>query len=163
MGRWRHIYKRRNEYTDIGREGGSDAQGRAVHQRNEGRYMGKKQTAQDAPVLTILKNLLLSYIVTALLLLLLALLLFKMGLAEQIVSIAIIAIYVAATFLGGFLTGKGFKSRRFLWGLVMGAAYFLVLLLISLLFNRADFQFDGKLLTTLVLCTAGGMLGGMFS
>lgn len=125
--------------------------------------MDKKKAVQESPALIILKNLLISYIATAFLLALLALLLYKMGLSEQVVSIAIIAIYVAATLLGGLLTGKKIKKSRFLWGLVIGVTYFLVLLLASLLFNRASFQFDQKLLTTLVLCAAGGMLGGMFS
>ena len=78
-------------------------------------------------------------------------------------SIAIIAIYVAATFLAGFLTGKRMGSRRFLWGLLMGGVYFLVLVAISLAVNHSVKELTDSFLTTMVLCAGGGMLGGMLS
>ena len=59
------------------------------------------------------KCLLASYLLTGGALLLLALLLYRFQLSEQIVSIGILAIYTMATFLAGFLTGKGVRDRRF--------------------------------------------------
>lgn len=123
--------------------------------------MDRVSTEKKIPVIFLLKCLLFSYILTAALLLLLALLLFKFGLTEKIVSIAIIAIYVGATFFAGFVTGKKMQSRKFLWGLLMGSAYFLVLILISLTVNHSIGEFTDSFLTTMVLCAAGGMLGGM--
>ena len=122
--------------------------------------MERVSTPKKIPVIFLLKCLLFSYILTAALLLLLAFLLYKAGLTEKIVSIAIIAIYVGATFFAGLLAGK---SRRFLWGLLMGSAYFLVLVLVSLAVNHSVGEFTDSFLTTLVLCAAGGMLGGMMS
>ena len=117
----------------------------------------------NADFLFLLKCLLLSYLLTGACLMLLALLLYKLRLSEQIVSIAIIVIYVAAVFLAGFLAGKRMKSRRFLWGLAMGLAYFVVMVLVSLAVNHSLNGLDTHFFTTLVLCGAGGMLGGMLS
>lgn len=125
--------------------------------------MEQKSNAGEFPIFFLLKTLLFSYILTGVLLALLAFLLYKMGLGEKTVAIAIIFIYVAATFFGGFVAGKKLKNRKFLWGLLMGAAYFLVLAAVSLSAGETGLQLGNSFLTTLVLCTAGGMLGGMLS
>lgn len=117
----------------------------------------------NIPVLFLLKTLLFSYILTGVFLALLAFLLYKVGLTESVVSIAIIVIYVAATFFAGFVAGKKLKSRKFLWGLLMGSAYFLVLIGVSLALGEPTGQLGDSAVTTLVLCAAGGMLGGMIS
>ena len=117
----------------------------------------------EIPVLFLLKSLLFSYILTGGLLLLLALLLYKAGLSQKVVSICIIVIYVLATFFAGFITGKKLKSKKFLWGALMGLMYFLVLTVISLIVNRQPGILTNSFLTTLVLCSGGGMLGGMLS
>lgn len=118
---------------------------------------------KKAPILFLGKSLIFSYIVTILLLLLLTLLVYKAGLTEKMVSIAMIAVYVIATFLTGFLVGKKMQNRKFLWGLLMGAAYFLILLLVSLVVNKDAGGLGNSVVTTLVLCAGGGMLGGMLS
>ena len=125
--------------------------------------MEKTKTLGDLPILFLLKTLLFSYILTGALLALLAFQLYKVGLTEKIVSIVIIAIYVAATFFAGFMAGKKLKNRKFLWGLLMGSAYFLVLAGISLVLGKPAGQLGDSVVTTLVLCAAGGMLGGMLS
>ena len=62
--------------------------------------------------------------------------LYKMQLSESVVSVGIVVIYVLSGFLGGFLSGKVMKTRRFLWGMLMGAAYFLILVIGSILFQK---------------------------
>ncbi len=118
---------------------------------------------EGVPVLFLLKCLLFSYIVTAAMLLVLAFLLFKLHLSEKPVSVAIIVIYVVATLFAGFLTGKRMKSRKFLWGLLMGAAYFVVLALVSLMVKQSPDALGNSFFTTMTLCAGGGMLGGMLS
>lgn len=111
--------------------------------------------------LPLLKILLFMYIVTGGLLLLLTVLLSKMQLSEGAVSIGIVAIYVISGFLGGLLAGKRMKSRKFLWGMVMGACYFLVLAIGSIVFHKGLDMEMTRFATTLVLCIASGMVGGM--
>ncbi len=125
--------------------------------------MEQRSNTKEVPVFYLLKTLLFSYILTGILLALLAFLLYRMRLGEKAVSVAIIVIYVAATFFGGFVAGKKMESRKFLWGLMMGAAYFLILALVSLAAGGGGIELGNSFLTTFVLCAGGGMLGGMLS
>lgn len=110
-----------------------------------------------------IKSLLCAYVVTGIFLLILTLLLYKMGLSEENVNAGITLIYVISTFAGGFVMGKLTGSRKFLWGLLAGILYFLLLVLISLgLYHSLQSEISG-LITTFLLCAGGGMLGGMIA
>ena len=111
----------------------------------------------------ILKILFLMYVTTMILLLLLALVLFKMESQEIVTKIWLIAVYIISGGLGGFLIGKRRKSRKFLWGCLMGVLYFGILFAVSLLLYKGLTGDIMHLLTTLVLCTASGTVGGMIS
>lgn len=111
----------------------------------------------------ILKCLLLSYLLTTGLLLLLALLLYRFNLMEKVVSACIVGIYILVTFLAGFLAGKREGNRKFLWGLLLGGLYFLILIVISLIVNQGMGEVAGNFFTVLILCCGSGMLGGMLS
>lgn len=115
------------------------------------------------PWQNLLIYLLMSYALTAVILLLMALLLFKLSLSAEIISVGIIITYVLSCFLAGLLAGKKMKQKRFMWGMVMGIAYFAVLFVLSIAVNRADGTITDALFTTLFLCVGGGMLGGMLS
>ena len=78
--------------------------------------MEQNPKTEGIPAGFLVKSLLFSYILTALLLALLAFLLYKLGLDEKSVSISMIAIYVVCTFFGGFIMGKKTGSRRFRGG-----------------------------------------------
>ena len=102
-----------------------------------------------------------SYVLTGLLLLALAFLLFQFELSGKAVELGIIATYLISTFIAGFMAGKKAKSRKYLWGFLMGTTYFLILAVLSLLMRTGG---DGaKLLTSFLLCAGGGTLGGMLS
>ncbi len=134
--------------------------------RKRGKMMEKKagggqdirQRAAD-----MLKALLCAYIVTGILLLVLTLLLYKAGLSEENVNAGIILIYMISTFSGGFVMGKLSGHRKFLWGLLAGVIYFLLLLLISAGIYHSLQSDVPQLITTFLLCAGGGMLGGMVS
>lgn len=125
--------------------------------------MEQNPKTEGIPVGFLVKSLLFSYILTAALLALLAFALYKLGLSEKTVSIAITVIYVVGTFFGGFVMGKKMGSRKFLWGLLMGTVYFLVLAVVSLCAGKGNIQMGTSFFTTLALCAGGGMLGGMVS
>ena len=123
----------------------------------------KHAMERGTQVFQIMKALLASYIVTGILLFVVTFFLYKFEWDEQMVTAGIIVIYVVSTFVGGFILGKIKKSRKFLWGLVMGVLYFALLFLISFGVYRS---FDGNgtnVITTLLLCAGGGMLGGMLA
>ncbi len=123
----------------------------------------EKKIGKNSKAIWMLKALLTSYVVTAAALLILALLLYKMDLDEQKVTMGIIIIYVLSTFVGGFIMGKLVGERRFFWGLMLGMVYFLLLLAISIVVNQSLQNNGMNVVTTMLLCTGGGMIGGMVS
>ena len=110
-----------------------------------------------------LKVLAFSYVLTVASLMLLALLLYKFRFGEMVVNVGIILIYILACFVSGFLTGKRMERRKFLWGFVVGLGYFIILLLVSFGLKNETGQLGGDMISTLFLCAASGMLGGMLS
>lgn len=110
-----------------------------------------------------IKSLLASYIVTGILLLVLTFFMYKFELNEKIVSAAIVGIYVVSTLIGGVIIGKLTKSKRYLWGMVLGIVYFVLLLLITLGVYRTLNGDSVSIVTSLILCAGGGMTGGMIS
>ena len=117
----------------------------------------EKMKHYQGAAMRLLKALLAAYIVTGGLLLLLALLLYKLRLSESVINLSITAIYLIACFLAGFLMGKMMKTRKYLWGAAGGLLYF------TLLAARQGSAEASSFITTLLLCTAGGTLGGMLS
>lgn len=124
--------------------------------------MGKKELYMGKAIFVI-KCMLGAYILTAGLLLLLAFILYRFGISEKVVSVCIIAIYIAVTFLAGLLAGKREGKRKFLWGLIMGVLYFGILTVVSLVVNKGVEDVAGNMLTVFFLCAGSGMLGGMIS
>ena len=110
-----------------------------------------------------IKSLLASYIVTGIVLLVLTFFMYKFELNEKIVSAAIVGIYVVSTLIGGMIIGKLTKSKRYLWGMVLGIVYFVLLLLITLGVYRTLNGDSVSIVTSLILCAGGGMTGGMIS
>ena len=110
-----------------------------------------------------IKSLLASYIVTGILLLVLTFFMYKFELNEKIVSAAIVGIYVVSTLIGGIIIGKLTKSKRYLWGMVLGIIYFVLLLLITFGVYRTLNGDSVSIVTSLILCAGGGMTGGMIS
>ena len=123
----------------------------------------ERQEKRETKIVWMLKSLLFSYVVTGMLLALLTVLLYKFELDEQLVSAAIVAIYVLATMAGGLVIGKLVKVRRFLWGLGLGAAYFALLMLITLGVYHTLHGNAVNMITAFILCSGGGMIGGMIS
>ena len=122
-----------------------------------------KREQQDQKILSALVILVASYVLTAGCLLLLAFILYKFRISENVVNMAVIVIYVCMTFFAGFVAGKRFKVKKFLWGLILGSVYFLILTVVSMIGGVSDMVVGRGMITTDLLCAGGGMLGGMLS
>ena len=61
------------------------------------------------------------------------------------------------------LAGKMARVRKFVWGLGIGVLYFLLLVLISFGIYHSIQEPFPQLLIVCILCTGGGMIGGMIS
>ena len=119
--------------------------------------------ANASKPIQMMKALLLSYAVTGVLLLVLAYLLYKFALGESQVNLGIMVIYILSCLAGGFYMGRKGKTRRFLWGMGLGAGYALLLMAVTYLTER---PFGGDLMEILLMffiCIMGGALGGMLS
>lgn len=111
----------------------------------------------------VLKAVLLSYVVTLFLLLTISFLMLKTGMSAGGASIAIIAVYVIASFVGGYYLGKHVEEKRYVWGLVVALVYFMFYILISLLVKGDTPTVFMDYINTLLIISLGGMLGGMLS
>ena len=118
---------------------------------------------KNQKIIWLLKALLFSYVGTGISLLLLSVLLYKFEWNEHLVSAAIVAVYVLSTVVGGIVIGKLVRTRRFFWGLLLGNLYFILLLVITIILYRSLSGNGLNMLTAWILCTGGGMTGGMIS
>ena len=109
------------------------------------------------------KILLLMYAVTAVMLFLLAVLVQEFEWEQGAISIGISVVYVISCFLGGFLTGKIQKTKKFIWGILMGLIYVMVMLMITMAVKHGFHSTVSAFVINLLLCLGGGMAGGMIS
>lgn len=112
---------------------------------------------------SLLKSLVISYAVTGVMLLIIAFSLYKFGISENTITILITAVYVIASFAGGFAVGKMVGEKKFIWGLVLGALYAAIIMIVSFAVNGTINFSATSALYQMVLCIGGGMLGGMLS
>ncbi len=123
----------------------------------------ERQTRKDAMLIPVMVILVTMYIITGILLLLLAFLMYKADLAEPVVNGAIIAIYIIAGFFGGLLIGKKTGTKKYLWGLFMGALYYGVLILVGMILHQGLDAEPVHLISTMALCLLSATAGGMIS
>ena len=118
---------------------------------------------QNAKALVLLKGLLFSYIITAFMLLILAFIMLKLDTPSIVISGGINLAYIISAFAGGFFAGRRIEQKKFIWGMLLGLLYFVVLLLVSLMMNRVSPLPVGNMITVFVISVLSGMLGGMIS
>ena len=109
----------------------------------------------------VVTDLIFMYIVTGLGLVLMAFLMGKFELNGNFVSVGVIVLYALSSLIGGLIAGKKMKTKKFLWGLLMGTAYFLILFAISVAVNGEVPKDFTHMTVPLAVCLAGGTLGGM--
>lgn len=110
-----------------------------------------------------LKALMGGYIITVVLLLLLSLGLFKLDLANWIITAGIIVIYAVSCFLGGLYIAAGENNRKLLWGLAYGLLYYILLAVASLIISKGAPINTAEALRGFLVCIAAGLVGGFSS
>lgn len=128
----------------------------------EGFFMDQTQPVVQM-IFRVVKALFAAFALTALCLVILAVLLLKFNLSEANVNVGIVVTYLLSCFLGGFILGKTMGKRKFLWGLCLGAAYFVIAFLISVIAGGGIPTAAAHVAVTVLLCLGGGMAGGMVS
>ena len=90
-------------------------------------------------------------------------LIFQFELGEGAAAAGIVFIYVVSCLAGGFAAGRIMRKNRYLWGIVTGLSYYVLLLLVSFLAQgKWDMTFIHAV-TTFFMCLGGGAIGGMLS
>ena len=84
----------------------------------------RKVSFSRRKILSVVKGLLASYTVTALLLMLMALLLLKLKMPWAAVTAGVMVIYLVSCFLGGYLLGKGVGKKQISLGSDPGSRLF---------------------------------------
>lgn len=112
-------------------------------------------------LVALLKCLMAAYLITGVMLVIVAGLLYKFSIGENVVDISIIVIYCISSLLAGLFFSKGASSRRFIWGMLAGAAYFLIICAVSVAADPGFVPISNTCITTLLICLGSGMLGGM--
>lgn len=112
-------------------------------------------------ILSVIKALVISYILSASALFVLAALLYYLDIKSEQIRIGMLITYAAACFAGGFYIGRKVKKREFLWGLIVGMLYYSIHM-------GAVVAIEGSLPDQIVpatalalLCMGSGMFGGM--
>lgn len=117
------------------------------------------QTGGKMTVKVLVKGLLMSAAITFFAVVILALLILKTGISEKILHIAVVTVYVISCFTAGFYNGRRLKHKRFVWGIIGGLLYFIILLIMTM--AQGGVQFRVGVLTTALICLGSGMFGGM--
>ena len=127
----------------------------------------KARNEKENPGVAMAAVLFMMYVISGLLLVVLALLLYNLELSEATVKIGIIAIYILSGFTGGLLMGKRMQDKKYLWGLLVGGMYFILLFLLSVgvkIGTAEEMVLEPvRILTTFLLSIVSGMAGGMVS
>lgn len=114
-------------------------------------------------IVPIIKTIVFMIISTAIMILLMTLLFYKTEIDENGIRIGVIITYYITTFIGGFIFGKVNESKKYLFGLMIGAVYFVLLIICSAMSGSGGNMFSGRMIIAMISCLAGGMLGGMIS
>ena len=114
-------------------------------------------------ILYLVKGLLFSALILTLATLLLALLMMKTGWGDSVMFPMLIVFFCLAVFLGGRYFAKHAESRRFIWGIAFGAAFFMLYAVVTYFLSANGALLSDNAITFLISSLATGCVGGMLS
>lgn len=119
-----------------------------------------EQQTEGNEVLILLKALGAAFMFTVVIFLLYAVILTYTPVTEKYIPIVAISTTALSTIIAGFDNAKFAKSKGLLRGIVAGACYVLVLLILGMCVGKGE-TFDLGKLTTIAIALAGGGVGGV--
>ena len=111
----------------------------------------------------LLKGLFFSTLILILSTLLLALLMMKTGWGDPVMYPILILFFCLATFIGGRYFAKHAPSKRFIWGILFGTAFFTLYLIVTYFLSGKDTLLSENAMTFLISAVISGCIGGMLS
>lgn len=105
-------------------------------------------------------GVMIAYAITCIVFIAYAILLTYSSVTEQNISLIVTITGIISVVVAGFDAAKGAKSKGWLWGIIAGAVYAMILLCIGAWINKGLVP-DSRTVTLFILCVAGGGLGGV--
>ena len=108
-----------------------------------------------------LKSVVVAYVLTAILLLVLSFIMYKAKISMAGANSGILVTYVLSCLVGGFIFSGSLSEKKYLGGGVMGVVYFVVVYIVSAVWNQSVAAQMPGMLTAFLICVFSGMFGGM--
>ena len=123
-------------------------------------YCTKESDTMAVVKISMLKGLIISYILTAAVFLIYALLITYTDVTEEHISTAALITTVIVCVICGFITARSASSRGLIWGIISGVLYALLMFITGFLLIPS-FVPTSKFIVMSVLAAAAGGLGGI--
>lgn len=127
------------------------------------RCIMKQDLSITSILFSILKTALVVVVFTFLMLFIFALMVYQFRFSDSIIQVGILVIYFVANFIGGLIIGKVKKEKKFLWGLLAGLTYFMILSVASFIALQSFYSNPSAAFSALLCCVGGGFFGGMLA
>lgn len=108
-----------------------------------------------------LKSVVVAYVLTAIALFILSFIMYKCKISMTGANSGILITYVLSCLVGGFIFSGCLSQKRYLGGGLMGVVYFLVVYVVSAVWNQSLAAQMPGMLTAFLICVFSGILGGM--
>lgn len=109
------------------------------------------------------KALLFAALILTLSTLFLAFLMMKTGWGDSVMYPLLLAFFCISAFIGGRYFAKHAQSRRFLWGIGFGAAFFVLYAVFTYFLSPEEALLSENAVTYLISSLTAGCVGGMLS
>ena len=122
----------------------------------------KPEGNEGLKLISLLKGLLASYIITIPAFMVFALILSNLDFPQKLLTPAVVVITVVSVLTAGAVSTKGVRSRGWLNGSIVGFIYMLILYLFSSILCK-NFTIDRYVITMTVIGVLAGAIGGIMS
>lgn len=128
--------------------------------------MAREYKTKSAPIKTtsnlgaMLKGIVWSYVWTAVIFMIAALLFTYTSFDMKNIPVITVITTLTSVFIAGFITARAASSKGWIWGMVAGGIYALILCFINI-FTKRPLVFNRQMWTLWLMALGGGALGGM--
>jgi len=119
-----------------------------------------KSENETLQIAALISGVSVAYAITCVVFISYAILLRYSAVTEENISMVVTVTSLISVIVAGFDAAKGATKSGWLWGIIVGLLYALVLLAIGFFLNER-FVLDSKSLVLIILSVAGGGLGGV--
>lgn len=115
---------------------------------------------KESPLISLLSGVIIGYAVTAIIFIGYAIVLTYSDITDRNTDLIVTLATLISVIIAGFDTGKNAKYKGWLWGVIAGLLYAIIMVLLGF-FISEGYTIDGKTYATLAISLAGGGLGGI--